>query len=339
MSSPGSCPNLRRGAVVVGKTAMDEFGYSEPPLTRNPRDLTRTPGGSSGGSAAAVATGMCPVALGSQCLLSTIVPASYCGVVGYVPSYGRWPYDGVAGAPSLDTLGFLGQNVETVTRVVSVLPGWRRPDEARRPVLGVPHVWGVRRLHTEGWKAFGRHMEALRDARLEMRTAPVPWNDNWAELSKVVADLVIAEFAAAHREWFDRYRQLYRPRTADAIERGLAVEDERVAACRERRQSLIDELNVATEALGIDCWICPSAGSVAMPFEDGIRDSWLTRFWSLAGWPAISVPIFDGEGGLPYGLQLVAPHGRDEQLLQWAGDLHRVFQESADDRPVREVRG
>ena len=316
------------GAVVVGKTTTDEFGYSEPPPTRNPRDLTRTPGGSSAGSAAAVAAGMVPLALGSQSLLSTIVPASYCGVVGYKPSYGRWPFDGVVAAASFDTLGFLGQDVATVTRAVSVLPGWT-PEATERPILGVPHVWGVRRLHTEGWKAFGHHVEVLRDAGFEIRTAPVPWNDDWAELVPVIADLLNAEFAVAHREWFGRYRQLYRPKTADAIERGLAVDDKRLAACSLRRRSFIEELSVATESVGIDCWICPSAGSVAMPFDDSIRDSWLTMFWSLAGWPAISIPIFDGKGGLPHGVQVVVRHGQDEQLLPWAGELHRVFQESA----------
>lgn len=312
------------GAVVLGKTAMDEFAYCEPPPTRNPRDLTRTPDGSSGGSAAAVAAGMCPLALGSQTLHSTIGPAAYCGVVGYKASFGRWPFDGVFAAPSFDTLGFLAADVATVTRAARLLPGWK-PDATTKPILGVPDAWGVRRLHAEGWTAYGRHVDALRDAGFEIRTSPVPWNDDVAGSSSVIGDLVNAEFAAVHRDWFDGYRQLYRRYTADAIERGRAIQGDRVAECLDRRRSFIDALDRATQDLGIDCWICPSAGSVATPFEGAIRDTWMTRFWSFAGWPAVSIPIFDGPAGLPHGAQIVAPHGRDERLLQWAAAIEAAL--------------
>lgn len=312
------------GAVVLGKTAMDEFAYCEPPPTRNPRDLTRTPDGSSGGSAAAVAAGMCPLALGSQTLHSTIGPAAYCGVVGYKASFGRWPFDGVPAAPSFDTIGLLADDVATVTRAATELPGWK-PDEASRPVLGVPDPWGVRRLHTDGWTAFARHVDMLREAGFEIRPSTVPWNDDAAGWLSVIGDLVNAEFAEVHRDWFDRYRHLYRPYTADAIERGRAVQSDRVEQCRERRRSFIDALDAVTEERGIDCWICPAAGSVAPLFDGSTRDTWMTCFWSLAGWPTVNIPIFDGEGGLPHGVQVVTRHGHDERLLHWAAAIHRAL--------------
>lgn len=312
------------GALVLGKTAMDEFAYCEPPPTRNPRDVTRTPGGSSGGSAAAVAAGMCPLAIGSQTLQSTILPAAYCGVVGYKPSFGRWPFDGVGLAPSFDTVGFLADDIALVDRVAAaVLPGWRQRT-ATKPVIGVPDSWGVRRLHTEGWTAFARHVDMLRYAGFEIRTSSVPWNEDMLGWSAVVGDLMRAEFAEVHRDWFDRYGELYRTRTAEAVERGRGVPAARVTECVARRDSLIDELRAVTEDRGIDCWICPAAGSVAPPHGDD-GDSWMTCFWSLAGWPAVSVPIFDGDRGLPHGLQVIAPHGRDEQLLQWAVDIHAAL--------------
>jgi len=312
------------GAVVLGKTAMDEFGYSEQPPTRNPRDLSRTPDGSSSGSAAAVAAGICPVALGSQTLHSTIGPAAYCGVVGYKPSYGRWPFDGVTMSPSFDTLGILAEDVHRVTEVASLLPGWDG-DPVRRPVLGVPHVWGRIRVHTEGWTVFAGHVEALRNAGFDVRSSAVPWNEDIFGWSSVIADLVVAEMADVHRDWFGRYRELYRPKTVEAIERGLAVTSSRVAECKERRRAFIEELETTTASKEIDCWICPSAGSVAPPLEGSGRDTWLTRFWSFSGWPVASVPMFDGEGGLPLGVQLAAPHGRDEQLLQWAAEIHHAL--------------
>ena len=309
------------GAFVLGKTAMDEFGFSEQPPTRNPRDLSRTPDGSSSGSAAAVAAGICSVALGSQSLHSTIGPAAYCGVVGYKPSYDRWPFDGVPMSPSFDTLGILGVDVQAVTEVASVLPGWDS-DPVRRPVLGVPHVWGKIKLHTEGWTAFARHVRALRTAGYEVRSSEVPWNEDIFGWSSVITDLVLAEMADVHRDWFGRYRELYRPMTVQAIERGLTVASSRLAECKERRRAFIDELEAATASMEIDCWICPSSGSVAPPLEGSGRDTWLTRFWSFSGWPLASVPLFDGEGGLPLGVQLAAPLGRDEELLQWAAEIH-----------------
>jgi Asp-tRNA(Asn)/Glu-tRNA(Gln) amidotransferase A subunit family amidase len=310
------------GAVILGKTQMDEFAYCEPPPTRNPRDLRRTPDGSSGGSAAAVAAGICPAALGSQTLHSTIGPAAACGIVGYKPTYGRWAFDGVPTSPSFDTLGFLAPDVDTITRVAAVLPGWEAIRTTERPVLGIPEAWGVRRLHTEGWKAFSRHVDALRAAGFEVRASEVPWNDDVADWSMVIGDLVNAELAEVHRDWFDRYRDRYRPYTADAIERGRAVPPDRVVECEERRRSFVDELADRTDAQDIDCWICPSSGAVAPLLEGSGRDTWMTRFWSFAGWPTVSIPVFDGDGGLPLGVQVVTRGGADEALLRWAADLH-----------------
>ena len=164
---------------------MDEFAYGEPPATKNPRDPSRTHGDSSGGSAAAVAAGMCPVALGSQTLQSTIVPAAYCGVIGDKPTYERLPFDAVAVSPSFDTIGFPAESFEVPNAVVLIaMPGWQdvAPD---RPVLGVPEPWGTRRLHTEGWKAFERHGKVLAEAGFELRPGRLPWNKDltrWAQL-------------------------------------------------------------------------------------------------------------------------------------------------------------
>ena len=121
------------GAVILGKTAMDEFAYSEPAATRNPHNLEHTPGGSSSGSAAAVAAGLCPLALGTQTSRSVIGPAAFCGVVGYKPSFGRIEIDGVIPlAPSFDTVGMLTQDVAGMRLGASALiPDWRSPASPR----------------------------------------------------------------------------------------------------------------------------------------------------------------------------------------------------------------
>jgi Asp-tRNA(Asn)/Glu-tRNA(Gln) amidotransferase A subunit family amidase len=114
------------GAVILGKTAMDEFAYCEPPLTRNPHNLAHTPGGSSSGSAAAVAAGLCRLALGTQTTRSVIGPAAFCGVVGFKPSFGRIATDGIVPmAPSFDTIGFFAQDLPGALLAAAVLvPGW-----------------------------------------------------------------------------------------------------------------------------------------------------------------------------------------------------------------------
>ena len=136
----------RAGAVVLGKTDMDEFAYCEPPPTKNPRDLRRTPGGSSGGSAAAVAAGICGLAVGSQTLQSVVVPAAYCGVVGYKTSFGRPAFDGIPLAPSIDSVGYLAPSVADVrTAAATLVPRWNEPAPSSSPVLGVLEPWGILR--------------------------------------------------------------------------------------------------------------------------------------------------------------------------------------------------
>ncbi len=312
------------GAVIAGKTAMDEFAYCEPPATKNPRDPRRTPGGSSGGSAAAVAAGLCPVALGSQTLQSVIVPAAYCGVLGFKPTYQRARFDGIPLAPSFDTIGLLAESASLLAiAAAQAIPDWRgtklRTDQDRKLItLGVPPPWGLKRLHAEGWAAFAAQVELLRGAGFSIRSAGTPWNEELDRYSTIIGDLVHGELARVHAGWYPAYQDLYRPRTRAAVERGLEVSDDRLAECRGARDTLVAALQQTTEDNEIDCWICPATGSVAPIGYDRTGDSWLTSFWSYAGWPQLTIPIFDGEDGLPHGLQCIGPAGSDEDLLTMA---------------------
>ena len=311
----------RAGAVVLGKTAMDEFAYCEPPPTKNPHDRRRTPGGSSGGSAAAVAAGICRLAVGSQTLQSIVVPAAYCGVVGYKPTFGRLAFDGLPLSPSIDTVGFLASSVAHIQRAVSaVIPDWHEPAPPSPPIIGVPEPWGPRPRGVGGWDAHERHLSVLRGQGFELRPTSVPWNDPeelhlWGGR---VGDLLHAEMALAHAGWFDRFAHLYRPRTAEAIRAGRAIPPERLRECRAAGPRLTELLEDGGAQAGIDCWICPSASGVASIGYQDTGDSWMTGLWSYAGLPAVSLPVFDGPDGMPLGIQLVAAPGRDELLLGWA---------------------
>ncbi|MGH2634958.1 MAG: amidase family protein [Actinomycetota bacterium] len=315
------------GAVVLGKTAMDEFAYCEPPSTKNPRDPRRTPGGSSGGSAAAVAAGICRLAVGSQTLQSIVVPASYCGVVGYKPTFGRLPFDGIPLAPSMDTVGFLAPSIAELRPAVSaLLPGWADPPAPPLPVIGVPAPWGHAGL-VEGWRSHERHLDALRRRDIELRTTEVPWNAAGAleEWGTCVGDLLHGEMALAHAPWFERFAHLYRPRTADAVRHGMSVGPERLHECRSAGAELADRLRDAATRAGIDCWTCPSAGDVAPIGYEDTGDASMTALWSYAGFPTLSLPVLDGPYGMPLGLQLVAMPGQDELLLAWAEQVETAL--------------
>jgi Asp-tRNA(Asn)/Glu-tRNA(Gln) amidotransferase A subunit family amidase len=309
------------GAAVLGKNAMDEFAYCEPPPTKNPRDPERTPGGSSGGSAAAVASGICRLAVGSQTLQSVVVPAAYCGVVGYKATFGRVPFDGIPLSPSMDTVGFLAPSVGGLrTDVASLVPDWRETGGTAPPVLGVLEAWGAPEVVADGWRAHRRHLETLRDRGVELRPVDVPWNDpgGLRDWGRRIGDLLHGEMAIAHAGWFDRFSHLYRPRTAKAVRHGRTIPPERVLESRRARGDLATLLQDGASASGIDAWICPATGGVAPIGYQETGDGTMTAFWSYAGFPSITLPVFDGPGGMPLGIQLVAPPGRDEHLLHSA---------------------
>ena len=327
----------RAGAVVLGKTAMDEFAYCEPPPTKNPRDRRRTPGGSSGGSAVAVAAGICRLAVGSQTLQSIVVPAAYCGVVGYKPTFGRLEFDGLPLSASIDTVGFLASDVADVHSAASVvIRDWHEPASSRQPVIGVPEPWWPQ--PSGGWRAYQTHLDVLGDRGFELRPASVPW-DTPEELrvwSMRVGDLLHVEMALAHAGWFDRFVHLYRPRTAAAIRARRGIAAERLRECRAAGPVLTELVMESASTAGIDCWVCPSASGVAPIGYEDTGDSWMTGLWSYAGLPSVSLPILDGPEGMPLGLQLVAAPGHDELLLGWAG---RVASALAHGEPPREHPG
>jgi Asp-tRNA(Asn)/Glu-tRNA(Gln) amidotransferase A subunit family amidase len=321
----------RAGCLVLGKTCMDEFGCSEPPSTRNPHDLTRTPGGSSSGSAAAVASGMAPLAVGSQTQRSLIGPAAFCGVVGFKPSYGRVSFDGVPLAPSADTVGLLAQDVAGVELAArTLIDDWMAAAGPRRPLLGVAGGTAfLGCLPSETRESFDRQVATLRRGDFAVRDVPVPWDAETGCWTAVLNDLLLAELANVHRRLFDSHAARYRPRTAAAIRVGLAIPPSRRDECRALLPHLRRSIEQAMVDAGIDVWICPSSlGPAPVGLElTGYVET--TLIWSWAGLPCISVPAGQSAGGLPLGLQIVGRFGADESVLAWAADLAECLQPTA----------
>jgi Asp-tRNA(Asn)/Glu-tRNA(Gln) amidotransferase A subunit family amidase len=131
--------------------------------------------------------------------------------------------------------------------------------------------------------------------------------------------------ALAHADWFDRFAHLYRPRTAEAIRGGRTITTDRLQECRRARRDLADQLQESASRIGIDSWVCPSTGGVAPIGYEDTGDGSMTALWSYAGFPSISLPVFDGTDGMPHGVQLVTTPGRDELLLGWATSVEAAL--------------
>lgn len=305
------------GAVVLGKTVTTEFAYFEPGPTRNPNDLSHTPGGSSSGSAAAVAAGMCPLALGTQTIGSTVRPATFCGIVGLKPSYGRVPLDGVIDlAPSVDHVGLFTQDVPGVRRAVAAcVDDWEPVEDTDKPVLGIPDGAYLAQATEVGIDCFEANIEKLKAAGYEVRR--VKAFDDIEAVNDRHGTLVAAEAALTHHEWFGEYGDRYAESTAELIGDGRAVSVESLAEARRSRLILRDALDETASAHALDVWVSPGAPG---PAPEGLRstgDPVMNLPWTHAGLPAVSIPAGTYDG-LPVGLQCVAQFGDDERLLAWA---------------------
>ncbi|MQY11706.1 Glutamyl-tRNA(Gln) amidotransferase subunit A [Streptomyces sp. RB5] len=308
------------GALVAGKTVTAEFAVLAPGKTRNPHNLAHTPGGSSSGSAAAVAAGMVPYAVGTQTVGSVIRPAAFCGVVGFKPTFGRIPVDGVIpNAASFDTLGVFARDVAGVDLLAAaVCDGWE-PGAWGTPVLGVPEGPYLGHAEPASLAAYERHAGLLRDAGYDVRRVPA-----LTDFEDMRRDLLLVnryELVRSHADWFPRYGDLYRPETVGAIREGQRITADEYAAAQQRRAATRRRLLDVMDSAGVDVWIAPPAPGPAPRGLATTGNSVMCLPWSDTGLPALTVPAGFAEGGLPLGLQAVAGPGRDEALVAWAYGL------------------
>jgi Asp-tRNA(Asn)/Glu-tRNA(Gln) amidotransferase A subunit family amidase len=313
------------GYVIVGKTGLHEFAYgitSEDEHygdVRNPIDLGRIPGGSSGGSAAALAAAMCDVALGTDSAGSIRIPAACCGVVGFKPTHGLVPTDGVFPlAPSFDTAGPMAR---TATECAAALRA-----------LGVDlRTADVDLAKIQAGVAWVEHAEPEVRGRVE-RAAALFGASEVIDLPLVLADVYpvfMREAAEVHRELFAENASLYGENVRTKIERCLRVTDaeyERALAARERYREAVAE---AVQGK-VDLVVTPTIPCVAPPTGIGdlaLRERLisLTYPFSVLGWPALALPCGPAELGLPASVQLAAPSNSDSFLLAAGLALERAL--------------
>lgn len=318
------------GAVIMGKTVTTECAGYTPGKTRNPHDSAHTPGGSSSGSAAAVAAGMVPIALGSQTNGSVIRPAAFCGVYGYKPTHGLIPRHGILKlSRALDHVGVFARTLEDVALACEPLVGYdeRDPDtrlRARIPLREIaasdppfaPLIAFIRtplweRLDEDAREAFDELKEALTDRVVEVDLPQAALGA--LDLHRTIME---ADMAASLATEYERGRdQLSAPLRAQ-LERGRTVTAYAYQEALARVPLLNDGFSELFERC--DAILTPAAAGTAPKGLETTGDPAFCTLWTLCGMPALTLPLMQGANGLPLGVQLVGQRNCDARLLRTA---------------------
>ncbi|MFS3135384.1 amidase [Gluconacetobacter sacchari] len=311
-----ACVALLRaaGASMAGKTVTTEFAFFRPGPTTNPFDPARTPGGSSSGSAAAVAMGMVDIGIASQTAASLTRPASYCGVVGFKPTYGRYALSGVkALGPSFDALGTITPDVATAIAADAVLAA---PVPATLPVSPrAPARIGICRTPwwneaEEGTRMAMEEAERLFGAHTAVETVQM---DDFAAAADLHVTIMSFEAAQALAWEYQARRDMCSPQIVGLIEAGRKI----TRAAYEQAQTQAADLRRRAAALfaQYDMLVAPAAPGEAPLRSQGTGSPIFSRLWTLLYLPTVTLPGLLGPSGLPVGIQCLAPHGTDHALL------------------------
>ncbi|MEE9197148.1 MAG: amidase [bacterium] len=322
------------GAVILGKTVTTQFATGDPPVTRNPWNLAHSPGGSSSGSAAAVASGMVPAALGSQTGGSVLRPSAYCGIVGFKPSYGLISRSDVYEVSwTFDHIGTLTRSVEDAARLLKEMAG---PDDADETTLGfalpalpsspVPQKPGKAFFPKSGVLQYAseetkeRTLQAadrLQGAGVEVEEIEFPLD--FQKLHDAHRMIMNVEGASCHEERFAEHADTYRPVIRALVENGLKTDAVEYHRGLRQRDRLIKDLDRLMS--GCDVLILPTFQEGAPPAEESTGSAFFNEPASQTGLPALTLPLGRGSGNLPYGIQFVGRRMGDADLLaaaRWA---------------------
>ena len=314
------------GAIVLGKAETTQFATTDPARTRNPWNLDRSPGGSSAGSAAAVASGMCLAALGTQTGGSITRPASFCGVASFKGAWGSWPLEGIVPVSQhLDHVGPIARSVADLALLWTLVEARLRPERAaglaRRseaiisgeryecappPRLAVIEDYYWETSEPAALEAFRASIARLEEAGATIERLPLP--ESFADMHTSHRLVMAVEAAEVHRKDFAERPDTYRPIITRLIEQGLAACAVDYRAARVHQQRFAADLAAALDApAGPIIAVCPATVTSAPPFADGSTgDAQFNSVWSFAGLPTCGVPACLGGDGLPLSLQLGA---------------------------------
>ncbi|MBO0663635.1 amidase [Jiella sp. MQZ9-1] len=314
------------GAAIIGKTTTTEFASLDPTPTRNPRHLDHTPGGSSAGSAAAVAAGMVPLAFGSQTGGSVIRPASFCGVAGFKPSFRLLPTVGMKTfAYTLDTAGLFAARVEDLNLAASLITNRIFAESDRADAWGL--TVGLYRSSVDGAvdeamtvavDEAGRLFEAS-GARLIDVSEPAALSAAREAHASVEGFEAVLALSGEYRQ----HRQQLGPKVGAILDQGAAIEVS--AYDRARRTARIGRKAASELFETVDVLIAPSALGPAPASLRSTGDAQMNKLWTLTGNPVVTVPGFATRSGLPLGVSVIARFGCDAKALSAAALLQRLI--------------
>ncbi len=326
------------GAIMLGKTVTTEFACLDPSHTKNPWNPAHTPGGSSSGSAVAVAARMCPVAMGSQTVGSVLRPASYNGIVGLKPTYGRVSRRGVVPVSwSLDTVGWMGRTVEDVALLLQVMAG---PDEqdpvasrlpaadylsglesAGPPQIGLITSFFMEEADQETQKRTRAIVEKLKSAGASVTELTLPKSFETAIQDQMI--IMGAEAAAFHKPMYEKQAQDYRPKLREMLRQGLETDATTYSKALERRLQFSADMRLLAEKA--DVLLTPSTPTAPLADLTNTGDTRFQGPWTSCGLPTITLPSGLAESGLPMGIQLIASPFEEARLLAIARWCEKVI--------------
>ena len=315
------------GAIIMGKTATSELAYLGPPKTRNPHDYNRTPGGSSSGSAAVIAAHMAPLSIGSQTGGSVIRPASYCGVVGYKPSYGLISRNGVLRTSyALDHIGVFGKTVEDVALLAKVLIKKDSYDEAtvyysaedmlevcrKEPLFEPKFIF----YKTDSWKKVDKKSREsfeffIKSFKKNIEVFDTP--SYFKNINKYHQIIHETDLSNNFQDYYKKSKNKLSKEMQSAISRGMKYSAKEYTEAIDFMKRSYESYNEVFE----------DYHGVLSPCSTGVADKGLkstgsadfNRFWSFMGVPAIALPLLQGENNLPLGVQLIGDKYDDQRFL------------------------
>lgn len=329
------------GGFLLGKTVTAELAFYSPGVTRNPWNPAHTPGGSSSGSAAAVAAGFVPAALGTQTNGSVIRPAAFCGVVGFKPSSGMISRAGVLlFSPTLDHVGVFARDVDDAARLTCCLAGFDEGDAAGvnaphvlcTPAQTLPELASPPRLAVVRTPVWFEAQPHQRDNLLDMasRFAAADAVVDEVALPPIFADahqlhhvIMFGEGARSLRRLQERHRAWLSDRLNALIDEGLGISDAQIEDAMAQRLQLNREMRGILGSY--DAVITPPATGEAPATLTHTGDPIFCTIWTLTGLPAVTLPSGFGPNGLPLGVQIVGPYMRDDRLMSVAKWCERVI--------------
>ncbi len=322
-----ACVSMMRaaGAVIVGKTVTTELAMFVPAETRNPVNLDYSPGGSSAGSAAAVAASHVDIAIGTQTAGSILRPAAYCGVFGFKPTFGMVPRTGVkVQSETLDTVGVFARSIKHCAAWLAAMngsPTSLAPDDAARKLrIGVVTNFDAYAT-ADMLAAVGHARHALMTVGHEVVELPLP--EALAQLHTQQMIIQQYESARAYHAERTQHRALLTPAIATALDEGARITDNTYR----HAMAAADEARLVTDELfrQWDVWLLPSAPGAAPRGLASTGDPIFNRLASVLHTPAISIPALRDQSGMPLGLQLIGARRKDEVLIRNAGAIFMLL--------------